>query len=381
MESRKVKVAMLGTFPPARGGIATNIQNLLKSPLSEKYLFLNFRTMSKKQGTPQYSDEKIFSKICRVILDLFHFLYFLKRQSPHLIHINTSFGSWSFWRDAVYLLISTMFRKKVFFQIHGGELNEFWSCSSHLTKTLIKRILQMPDLIAVLSSAQKKPFIEIVREGKVRIFPNIVDLSRFRSAENYRTEFGIPHDLIVVLFAAAHFHKEKGGMDLLKTIPLVTRKHTKVLFVFVGGGGEEETMLRFCRKERIQEYVKFTGYVSNDTIARLQLSSNIFAFPTYYSEGLPLVILEAMAAGLPIISTPVRAIPEVIENGENGFLVRPRDHLALAEKIMWLIENEGLRKRIGYSNIQKIRENYDLGVVAQIFDESYQEILSGESSH
>lgn len=375
-KNKKVKVAMLGTFPPAIGGIATNIQNILKSPLTNKFNFLNFQTMSKKQGTPRYSYEKIYQKICRVVLDLFRFLYFLKKNSPQLIHINTSFGIWSFWRDSVYLLTSKMFRKKVFFQIHGGELNEFWRRYSCLTKSLIKRILQTPDLTAVLSSAQKKPFIEIGLGGKVRVLPNTIDLSKFCLAKNSRADFGISHDRIVVLFVAAHFHKRKGGMDLLKAVPLVINSHKKVLFVFVGGGGEEESMINFCRKKKIQNYVKFTGYLPNDRITQLQLSSNIFAFPTYYSEGFPLVILEAMAAGLPIISTPIRAIPEVIENGDNGFLIRPKDHMALADKIIYLIENEEIRKQIGNRNIQKVREKYDLGVVAHIFRDCYQQILS-----
>ncbi len=381
MKSGKVRVAMLGPFPPAKGGIATNIQNILQSPLSEKYIFHNIRTMSSKYGTPEYSKEKIYSKLCRVVQDIFHFVGVLLKKSPELIHINTSFSKWAFWRDSLYLLISKMFCKKVFFQIHGGELNEFWSHSFYLTKALTKLILKMPETISVLSSEQKKPFIEIGLGGKVKVFPNTVDSSRFHSGENFKKEFGIPHDHVVVLFIAAHFYKEKGGMDLLKTIPLVTRKHKKVLFVFVGGGGDEETMLSFCRKGKIQGHVRFTGYLPSDTITRLQLSSDIFAFPTYYSEGLPLVILEAMAAGLPIVSTPVRAIPEVIENGENGFLIKPRDHVALAEKITWLIENENQRKRIGHRNIKKIEEKYDLGVVAKIFEESYEEILSRDKRH
>jgi len=166
----------------------------------------------------------------------------------------------------------------------------------------------------------------------------------------------------------------------LKTIPLVIEKHKKVLFVFVGGGGEEEVMLSFCRKEKIQEYVKFTGFLSSKAIIQILNSSDIFVLPSH-SEGFPNVILEAMAAGLPIVSTPVGAIPEIIENGENGLLVKPKDHSALAEKLIWLIENEQVRKKMGIRNIEKIQMNYDLKIVAKIFDESYQKIVSKKNFH
>ena len=259
--------------------------------------------------------------------------------------------------------------------------NEFWNHSFYIKKVLVKQILKLPELIAVLSSAQKKPCGGIGLGEKVKVFPNTVELDKFCHIKNYRTDFDIPHDYVVVLFIAAIFYKEKGVMELLEAIPLVTKKHEKVLFIFVGGGKEEDSMVRFCQKQKIENYVRFTGHLSSDNVISLLLSSDIFAFPTYYSEGLPLVILEAMAAGLSVISTPVRAIPEVIENEKNGFLIKPRDHIALAEKITLLIENEDLRKRIGHRNIEKIGEKYDLKIVAKIFEQSYQEILFGNKTH
>jgi glycosyltransferase involved in cell wall biosynthesis len=375
MELRRLKIAILGPYPPATGGIATNIQNLLKSPLAERFTLLKFRTMSKICGTTEYFQEKIFTKIIRVFFDLFSYLLFLQKESPGIVHINTSFGIWAFWRDSMYLLISKMFRKKVFFQIHGGKLDEFWCHSFHLTRMLIKQIFKMPELIAVLSSVQRKPFIEIGFREKIKVFPNTLDLSKYRNRDNNRAKFDIPDDCIVVLFIASHFDKETGIMELLKAIPLVTKEYKKVIFIFVGGGKEQDSMLKFCQREKLEKYVKLTGYLFNDALIHILHSSDIFTLPSY-SEGFPLVILEAMAAGLPIVSTPVGAISEVIENGENGFLVRPGDHEALAEKITCLIKNEGLRRKMGSNNVEKIREKYDLRIVAKIFEKSYQDIVS-----
>ena len=374
MGSRRIKVAILGPFPPATGGIATNIQNLLRSPLAREFILLKFRTMSTKYGTLEYLSERILAKLIRVFLDLSAYLFFLHRESPQIVHINTSFGIWSFWRDSMYLAISKIFQKKVLFQIHGGNLNEFWKHNSYGTKALIKQILKMPELIAVLSSVQRRPFEEIGFWKNVKVIPNTVDLYSYQDENSHRKEFDIPEDRVIVLFIASHFDKEKGIFELLNSIPLVTKENEKVLFVFVGGGKEEDTIVEFCQRKKLENYVKFPGYLANRDIARILNSSDIFVLPSY-GEGFPLVILEAMAAGLPIISTPVGAIPEIIENGKNGFLVKSMDNIELAEKIRYLVENEKLRKKMGNNNIKKIQHKYDLTIVSGIFDRIYQQIL------
>ena len=374
MKLRKVKIAILGAFPPATGGIATNIQNLLKSPLNMKFILIKFRTMSKKCGTSEYYQEKIFSKISRVLLDLFLYLYFLQKESPQIVHINTSFGIWAFWRDSMYLLISKIFQKKVFFQIHGGKLDEFCCRHFYIFNILIKQIFKMPDLITVLSSVQRKPFIDIGLEDKVKVVPNTVELARYNNIGNFRVKFNIPEKCVVVLFIASLFNKEKGIIELLNAIKLIKQKFTNIIFIFVGGGKEEDVMLKFCRIEKLENFVKFTGYLSSKEIVQVLNSSDIFTLPSY-SEGFPLVILEAMAAGLPIVSTSVGAISEIVKNGENGFIIKPRDHIALAEKITYLAKNSEIRKHMGNLNIDKVREKFDLEVVAKIFEESYQQIL------
>ena len=375
MKSQKIKVAILGPFPPAIGGIATNIQNLLRSPLNKEFTIVKFRTTSRKHGTVEYSQEKILKKIVRVFFDLLFYLYFLQKESPQIVHINTSFGVWAFWRDSMYLVISKIFKKKVLFQIHGGNLNEFWERNFYGTKAIIKQILKIPELIAVLSSVQRRPFEKNGFVAKVKVIPNMIESNKYKKGNNYRARFGISGSKIVVLFIASLFNKEKGIMELLKSIPPIIKEHNDILFIFVGGGKEKGAMMEFCRKETLEKYIKFTGYLEQEDIIKILNSSDIFVLPSY-GEGFPLVILEAMAAGLPIISTPVGAIPEVINDGENGFFVKPMDHIALAEKIILLIKNEYLRNELGNNNIKKIKGKYDLNTVANIFKDNYRETFN-----
>ena len=126
---------------------------------------------------------------------------------------------------------------------------------------------------------------------------------------------------------------------------------------------------------KIEEYVKILGQVpEGEKILQLR-SSDIFVLPTF-SEGLPISLLEAMAAGLPIISTPVGAIPEVIDEGKNGFLIQPGDYEALAEKIVILAKDHKARQEMGKNNLVKIMEQYDQSIIIRKLSNVYSQLLA-----
>jgi len=375
MNNRNLRIAILGPSPPSSGGIRTNIQHMLRSPLKKNYKFFPFQTGSPKYGTAQYFNERIYTKICRVINSLISYTIFLSKNSPDIIHINTSFSRYSFWRDSLYLLISKLFRKKILLQMHGGALDEFWKCNFSFLRPFIKLALEIPEQVIVLSSVQKKPFDELHVRQKVQVVPNMVGADKFNIKGNFRCNVDILLDHMVILFVAAHFFREKGIWEVLKTVPLVVKEHKKAIFILVGGGLEENNMKKFCRKKGLQKYVRFPGYLYGKDITKAFLASDIFILPSY-NEGFPLTILEAMAAGLPIITTPVGAIPEIVEDGENGFLIEPKDPVALADKIIKLIDNKTLRETMSKNNKKKAKEKYDLKPVAHIFDKIYEELMS-----
>lgn len=376
MKNHNPKVAIVGPFPPSSGGICTNIQHLLKSTLKDAYNFLPVQTGSPKYGTYSYFNEKFYSKIYRVIKNLIYYFGFLSKNSPDIVHINTSFLPYSFWRDSLYMVITKLYGKKILLQIHGGVLDEFLEKSSPPLKKLVIKTLKLPRQILVLSSVQYKAFANLYFHQRVKVIPNMIDVTRFNRNSDYREEFDIRSDCVVMLFVAAHFYKEKGVWEVLNAIPLVVKEHKKTLFILVGGGLEEKNMKKFCKEKGLQNYVRFTGHLFGEDITKIFLASDMFIFPTYYSEGFPLVILEAMSASLPILSTPIGAIPEVIDDGVNGFLVQPKDSVALAKKITQLVENRTLREIMGKNNKRKVKEKYALGPVTQIFDEIYKNLIS-----
>jgi glycosyltransferase involved in cell wall biosynthesis len=146
----------------------------------------------------------------------------------------------------------------------------------------------------------------------------------------------------------------KGIHDLFDAVPQVLARHPEAKFVLVGVAESDalEPVIRAEVERRgIAPRVTFLGALAGAQKAAAFVSAQMVVLPSW-TEGFPLVIPEAMAAGLPVIATAVGAIPDFVQDGEDGFLVAPRDPRALADRICRLLEDEGLRRRIS----ERVRE-------------------------
>jgi glycosyltransferase involved in cell wall biosynthesis len=151
--------------------------------------------------------------------------------------------------------------------------------------------------------------------------------------------------------------EEKGTLDLLRALPKVRERAGNLRAIFAGEWylqRDKETSERIINESGIGSWAEFAGPVGPIKKQQLLENSDVLVFPTKYPfEGHPYVILEAMAVGLPIISTNIGCIPEMVENGVNGFLIEPGDVEGLAEKVCLLLADEALRRRMGQASRER----------------------------
>lgn len=150
---------------------------------------------------------------------------------------------------------------------------------------------------------------------------------------------------------------EKGVYDLLECGKIVCEKKPDVSFMLAGRGRDYETLKARIKDMGLQEKFLLLGQVSKERLLSLYQNAVLCVFPSYH-EGLPTVLLEAMACGLPIVSTDVRGNRDIVKHGENGVLVPPRDPRALATAILSLIDDETLAKSYGENARKFIENNY-----------------------
>ncbi|MCR8454643.1 MAG: glycosyltransferase family 4 protein [Crenarchaeota archaeon] len=242
-------------------------------------------------------------------------------------------------------------------------------------KWLISRVLASADIIVVPSEyfIEESIFLKRYRDKIIEI-PNGVDIETFAapySKEEVRKILGLEERGRVVLQVSVLLER-KGPHILLKAIPRVVERCENVTFVFVGGG-ELERYRMLARKLGVEKYVKFTGYVKEGEKLLYYKAADVFVLPSV-EEVMPLALLEASAAGLPIVASDLTTLRRIIEDGYNGLFVKRGDPRSLADAIIYLLENEDVRERIGKNARERIKE-YSWSRIAERYEEIFKELV------
>jgi len=190
--------------------------------------------------------------------------------------------------------------------------------------------------------------------GKIFILPNCLEGEEppGKSGESPGTQ---------ILFLS-NLQESKGIRTLVGAIPEVVRTAPNALFVIAGPWQDrsvERELRDFLEREGVGKSVRWTGPVYGREKDDLFGSSDMFVFPTHYPyEAMSLVVLEAMRSGLPVITSDVGALSEVVLDGRTGFVLPPRNPRRLAEKILLLVHDPRLRRRMGEESRRRFREEY-----------------------
>jgi glycosyltransferase involved in cell wall biosynthesis len=163
---------------------------------------------------------------------------------------------------------------------------------------------------------------------------------------NNRQEIKIDVEKNAILYVGA-INKYKGVEYLLKSLPIVKTRIPKVKLFIVGTGKNEKPLRLLCKELNIEKNVFFMGKVTDNELISFYKKTEILVVPSVWQEMFGLVGIEALSYGKPVVGSNIGGIPEWLENGKNGFLVEPRNHIEMAEKILVLLENKNLSRKMG----------------------------------
>ncbi len=219
---------------------------------------------------------------------------------------------------------------------------------------------------------------ENVRPEQVLTIYNGVDLNDFNPQSDglrVRQEFGIPEGAFLV-GTVANFSHEKGYPYLLDAISVVLEKNPSVWFLLAGAGPLQPEMKARAAVIPRSRQIIFAG--SRSDIPEILSALDVFTLASII-EGFPNVVLEAMAMAKPVVATEVGGIPELIETGEDGILVKPRASGPLAEAILQLLADRGLAGRLGNHAGEKIRRDFMLTKMLDQYEALYLSLWQGEN--
>ncbi len=258
-------------------------------------------------------------------------LPFIKLLSPYTtLDIHGANGkSWA--RKRLIINFGHLLGYKIVFHMHGGELRKYVAKKGpeHYMKCFRKC-----HHVVFLTDTWTKYAQDVLGCTNAVTLMNIVPTPTI--AKQPHTD-GAPISLVYL----GYIYKEKGIFDLLDVIASNRDRWLGHLSLTIGGQWNEDQVLNFIKDNKLDEIVKFVGWVSGDAKSKILSTTDILILPSYY-EGLPISVLEAMSYAMPVITTPVGGIPEVVTDGVEGTLFTPGDKAALTHAIDKYIDNPGL---------------------------------------
>ena len=211
---------------------------------------------------------------------------------------------------------------------------------------------------------------EKISRKKILIIPNGIDGNRFSiniNKQAKRKELGV-HGSGPIIGLGVRLTEGKGINYLLQAMPDIIKKFTDITLVIAGDGPAADKLKKQTVELGITRNVLFLG--PRLDIPELLKVFDIYVLPSL-SEGLPMVLLEAMAAGCPIVATNVGGIPTLIKHGDNGSMVEPKNPEALASEIIKLLSSQELRSQYSKKALETFQENYSADIMTRKYEQLY----------
>lgn len=339
MANEKIRILMVGPDRGVHGGISAVINNYYEAGLDSMVDLKYIGTM--REGS---RGKKLFIAAAAYL----KFLFAL--GNCDIVHVNASSDN-SIMRKSFFIRAAYRHNKKIVLHQHGGDFkNYFENQISDKRREYLRNILDMSDVMLVLTSSWKEYFSGITDAGKIRVFPNCVSVKKEMDAG--RVDFGAGRDMNRILFLG-RVCKDKGIDELLTAVSEIGSVNKDVKLC-IGGIYEDEN---YRSKIEGSKNVQFLGWISGKEKERYLRECGVFVLPSYY-EGLPVSVLEAMAAGCVVVASEVGGIPDVVTDGVNGILVPPKDTEALKNALLRVMDDDSYADKLRVSAYEKVRDNY-----------------------
>lgn len=211
--------------------------------------------------------------------------------------------------------------------------------------------------------------IHVVYNGVDEHWCNIGEQEK-QMLKNHKTEYPFEPKILFV----GEMSRQKGVYELVQAFIDIHRKYEKAALFMVGDGIEKEKLIQLCHENKISHRVFFTGGVSHEQVKIYMHSCDMLILPSY-SEGMPNVVLEAMACGKPVVVSEVGGVGEIVEHKHNGIIIEPRSHQAIIDAVELLLKDRAVFNDITYNANIRINESFSWKKNAQQMDFIYQEVL------
>lgn len=365
-QSKKVKICyIIGTLEV--GGAERQLYLLIKNLNKEKFepFLISFRGGRMKGKFEKIT--RVYFADKRFKLDfflIFRLIKIIRKERPHILH------TFMFTSNTWGRIAGIICRIPVI--IASERSADLWKKWYHI---MIDRFLfNFTDRIVCNSEEIKKIYLERLKgnENKFVVIYNGLEIERYEGLfenEEIKKGFGIKEEKIVITGGRLSF--EKNLETFLFAAKKVKDRYERVKFLIIGEGREKDKLLKMTKELNLENDVIFTGY--REDLPELIKISEIVVLTSLW-EGMPNLILEGMICKKPVICTKFGGAKEIIKDGENGFLVEPKNVEDIAHKILFLLKNGETARDMGEKGYKFVKERFSLEKMVESYEKLYENL-------
>lgn len=358
---KRAAVLLLGPDRGAISGVSTHVNLLLGSALGREFELEHFQVGSegRAESTP--------GMLARLALGPLMLAATILRRGAAVVHVNTSLRPRAYWRDLANVAAAKLCGARVVYQVHGGGRPEAFFANP-LLRAFLRATLKWPDVLVVLGSPQLEAYRGFLPGANIAVIPNGIEC---RDAQARRDP-----DAPLRLLYIGRLAPGKGLAESIAALAAARSVGARARLVIAGSGPEEPLLRSLTQGLGLGDAVSFAGPAHGERKARLLGESDVLLLASH-DEGLPYALLEAMAAGVVPVVTPVGGIPDVVQPGVHGLFVPVGEAAAIAAAIGELSRERDRLARMSAACRERVAAHYSIERLADDFTALYRKVESG----
>ena len=348
-------VLVIGPTPPPFHGVSVATDAVLNSALCERFGLCHL-DLADRRGI-QHVDKPDFHDVMLFLKQWGTLLVILRKERPAVAYLPISQSTIGFLRDSFLMFPAWAAGASVVLHLHGGNFKDWYDGRSFPMKSYVRMVLRRVSCVAVLGESLRHLFDGLIASHRIVVVPNGIDWPAVHKSTH---EPHKPRRYRILHLST--LSRLKGASVLLAAIPMVLKIRQDVEFTLAGpwlherDRGEAEA---FVVDHGLSSHVVFAGPISALEHKRsIYSSADLFVFPGLQQEGQPLVVLEAMASGLPVLFTDRGCLRDTVIERECGLEVRSNDPQHLADRILWFLDHPQEVERMGRNARERFERFY-----------------------
>ena len=306
--------------------------------------------------------------------DLLCIVRLVWRHRPDVVLVETSHDARAMLRDLPLVLAMRLLGCPCVLQFHGSLSNQLFARGHHLFKVSSRLLVRLSGTVLLLSSEECRQWSSFEPRSAYCLVANpyVAPARHARHQERPTADASVSPPVVLYV---GRLLCEKGALDLVQAFQRVIQASGAALWL-VGDGPDRVACEDLVNDLGIAKHVHLLGYLTGDALLDTYERATVFAFPSYWPEGFPTVLSEAMAAGLPIVTTANRGAADHLHEPENTLFVPPGDPDALGSAINRLLQDGDLAKAMGEANREKVKE-FAPDVIVQAYVDALRSAAEG----